>query len=324
METLLPIAEQLDRAAVELLLDHPIHNRLAIILVDNAVELMARQAIAVHLGIGSDFVGITSKHRKLARSQNIRDRLFVLTFVGEVTKLEAEFILAAHDERNAAYHEGPAEDAYLRELAICYFKFACNYLARFSKAFYSWSSAFEFTDIGRRYYDASRDADALLGKMDRRKLALLLLEQLPPSGPATLQELLADDLERDRNGVVQGLRFLIENTFPSQPTSFLIGKAQFDWARDLALSKNGLDQTVFDTPRRKEAVLFAKRNREKFEPRYRAIPHGNWAQAIRRVRSSSDPYSAMVLFHKTRKRMAFLRDAIGYSAELLEIKLERD
>ncbi|WP_170065969.1 hypothetical protein [Novosphingobium guangzhouense] len=180
------MAEQLDRAAVELRLDHPIHNRLAIILIDNAVELMAKEALFVHTAIGGDYCGITAKHRKMARSRNLHQQLAVLTFVGELTPLEAEFVLAAHDHRNSAYHEGYAGEPYQRQLAFLYYEFACSYVARFTKAFYSWSSNFQYTEIGRRYHEATSDSDQLLGKIDRAKLAAMLLNQLPD--PSAISE----------------------------------------------------------------------------------------------------------------------------------------
>jgi hypothetical protein len=40
MRYVMPIVEQLDRAAQELAIDHPINNRLALILIDNATELI--------------------------------------------------------------------------------------------------------------------------------------------------------------------------------------------------------------------------------------------------------------------------------------------
>jgi hypothetical protein len=324
METLLPMAEQLDRVAVELRLDHPIHNRLAIILIDNAVELMVREAVWVQTALGGDMQGMTAKHFKNAHSRNIAERLSVLVFVGELTSLEAEFIKAAHAHRNAAYHEGADHQAYLRQLAFHYYEFACAYLVRFSKAFYSWSSRFEFTDIGRRYFEGSRESDELMGKIDRTKLATLLLDQLPAPREQSLQDALADDLEDDRQQVASGLRFMIENTPAKTTTSYILAKAQFDWAREDALRKHGLDGTLFDTPRRTEAVRFANANVKNFTPKYRAIPHGSWSQSIRRIRACADPHEAMVLFQKTRRRMEFLGDAIGHAVMRLENELERD
>jgi len=324
MEKLLPMAEQLDRAAVELRLDHPIHNRLAIILIDNAVELMAKEALFVHTAIGGDYCGITAKHRKMARSRNLHQQLAVLTFIGEMTPLEAEFVLAAHDHRNSAYHEGYAGEPYLRQLAFHYYEFACRYVARFSKAFYSWSSNFQYTEIGRRYHEATRDSDRLLGKIDRAKLAAMLLSQLPAPSAISLQHALAEDLERDREGVARSLRFLRDNSWPRKPTAFLLAKAQFESARDFALEKQGLENTPYGTPRRIEAVQYANKNYANFTPRYKAVPHGSWAQSIQRIRTTDDPILATALFQRTRKNMAFLRDTLGHAAMRLEGELDRD
>ena len=49
MQELLIIVEQLDRASSELLTDHPINNRMALILIDNATELMLHGQCASHL-----------------------------------------------------------------------------------------------------------------------------------------------------------------------------------------------------------------------------------------------------------------------------------
>ncbi|MFD1035934.1 hypothetical protein ACFQ15_14950 [Sphingomonas hankookensis] len=324
MENLLPIAEQLDRAAVELRLDHPIHNRLAIILIDNTVELMVKDALFVHTAISGDYGGITAKHRKMARSRNLHQQLAVLTFAEEFTSLEAEFVLAAHDHRNSAYHEGYAGEPYLRQLAFLYYHFACRYLTRFSKAFYIWSSQFQYTDIGRRYHDASREEDGLLGKIDRAKLAQVLLDQLPEPCAIPLQQALADDLHRDREGVMRSLRFLRDNTWPKHPTAILLAKAQFESARDFALEKQGLENTSWGTARRIEAVQFANKNHANFAPRYKAVPHGSWAQSIVRIRSADDPMLATVLFQRTRKSMAFLRDTLSHAVLKLEGELHRD
>ena len=43
------VVEQLDRAAGELRTDHPINNRLALILVDNATELVIERRCSDHV-----------------------------------------------------------------------------------------------------------------------------------------------------------------------------------------------------------------------------------------------------------------------------------
>lgn len=324
MDKLLPLTEQLDRAAVELRLDHPLHNRLALILVDNAVELMARYSLMVHTSFGGDYPDSlnTADQRRQARSQNLGDRLAMLVHVRELTRLEADFVLAAHEHRNAAYHEGFGGGAFLRPLCFTYYRFACRYLTCFSMAFHSWVSNFPFTETSRRYYDLCCDDGAPLRTLDRAKLADALNAQLPVLLSPSLQDVLADEAEADRQAIVKSFRFLIENSRPPLPTASLLKKLQFAHARDMALEKKGLEGAHFDTPRRTEAVQFVKTTWKKYMPRYRAIPHGAWSQGIAHIRLISDEQAAVVQFQRLRESMAFLQDAICNAAFDLEMELQ--
>lgn len=324
MERILPIVEQLDRAAVELRLDHPLHNRLALILIDNAIEIMVGIALRTHVMLGGDFNGVTAAHRRKARSRSFPERLSVLVSVKELSSAEAAFVEAAHQHRNAAYHEGVSSEPFMRQVAFSYFQFACQYLARFEVGYFSWSTAFRHTEISQRYYQAATAADPPLGQLDRSKLADLLMAQLPEPPAKTLQDSLADDLQEDREQIASSFRFLIDNTPKTMTADRVLAKAQFDYTRDSALEARGLDQTSFDTPRRAEAVKFAKSNLMKFVPRYRSLPHGNWSQSILRIRSNPDARNALVQSRQLRNSMAFLREAIGYSAVRLEMELDRD
>lgn len=324
MDKLLPLAEQLDRAAVELRLDHPLHNRLALILIDNAIELMMRHSLAVHTSFGGDHPGglNTASQRQRARSQRLEDRLAALVHVSELSRLEADFVLAAHEHRNAAYHEGFGGGAYLRPLCILYFRFACQYLTRFEMAFYTWVSDFAFTEISRRYYDASIEQDGPLGQINRAKLAAALDAQIDTEHAQTIQDVLADELEQERQSILMSFRFLIENSWPRLPTAHILKKVQFEHARDMALEKKGLEQTHFNTSRRIEAVNFVKTTYKKYAPRYQAIPHGAWSQGIARVRANHDPHSAVVQFQRVRANMEFLQGAICTAAFVMEMELQ--
>jgi hypothetical protein len=324
LDKLLPLTEQLDRAAMELHLDHPLHNRLALILVDNAVELMVRYSLMVHTSFGGEYPDSlnTADQRRQARSQKFGDRLSMLVHVKELTRLEADFVLAAHEHRNAAYHEGFGGTAFLRPLCFTYYRFACRYLTRFSMAFHSWVSNFPFTETSQRYYNTCRDDDAMLRTLDRAKLAGALNAQLPVLLGPSLQDVLAADAEADRQAIVKSFRFLIENSRPGLPTASLLKKIQFEHARDIALEKKGLEGTHFDTIRRTEAVQFVKTTWKKYMPRYRAIPHGAWSQGIARIRLISDEQAAVVQFQRLRESMAFLRDAICNAAFDLEMELQ--
>jgi len=287
-------------------------------------EWVMRYSLAIHTSFGGEYPdGLnTARQRQRARSQRMEDRLTALTQVKEISKLEADFVLAAHEHRNAAYHEGFGGGAHLRPLCIAYYRFACQYLVRFQMAFHTWVSNFAFTEISRRYYDAALEQDGPLGQINRVKLAAVLDAQIDTDTGLAIQDILADELEDERQSIVESFRFLIENIQPRLPTLHILTKVQFEHARDMALEKKGLERTHFDTPRRIEAVNFVKTTWKKYVPRYQAIPHGAWSQGIARIRSSHDPHLAVVQFQRLRAGMEFLRSAICGAAFDLEMELQ--
>ncbi len=93
----MPIVEQLDRATRELAVDHPINSRLALILIDNATELIVQRrcqdavrqdTVFRRLGEGS----LTSKQRREARGAYLEPKLGVMgctTLVSDTKTLYA-------------------------------------------------------------------------------------------------------------------------------------------------------------------------------------------------------------------------------------------
>ena len=323
MHDLLPIAEQLDRVAVELRHDHPVHNRLALVLIDNAVEIMINRAVWVHVMLGGDFNGITAEDRRKARSHNLADRIAVLAKVGELTPIEAGFIVAAHQHRNQAYHEWHIGKRFVRPLCFLYFEFACTYFARYPIAFVSWYSDFEYSEIARKYERASRGENEGLVELDRNALADALRTELPDPPAGVLQDALADDLDRDRRQIACSYRFLIDHSSSKASAAYLLAKAQFDYERDAALARKGLDDTTYGSPRRAEAAKLVRERFGRFSPRYRAIPHGSWSKSIRKLRECRDPQEAFARFQELRKSMHYLLNAVCDSAMRLEADLDR-
>lgn len=233
-------------------------------------------------------------------------------------------MIAAHRHRNEAYHEWHVGDRFIRPLCFLYFDFACSYLERFQVGFLSWYGNYQYSDVARKYERAARAEDGPLGGLDRIALANALRKELPKVSEIGFQDALADDLQEDRHQLARSYRFLIDNSPPTEKAEYLLAKAQFDFMRDRALAKNGLDDTNFGSPRRGEAAQYVKTRFRDFMPRYRAIPHGSWSQSISRVRETSDPMAAFSRFQKVRDSMSFLLNAITESAMRLEADLDRD
>ncbi len=247
MQELLTIVEQLDRASSELLTDHPINNRLALILIDNATELMLHGQCTSHLELDSMFFPVlksyesilerhpeadvngpmndiakhvlTPQQRSSARGRFLAPKLKVLTDKGDITTDERQFIAAAHEYRNELYHVGLAHADIIRAIAAHYFLLACDLLPRMQNSFFwaeSISSADTYTDIAKRYLPV-RDGEAGsfgLGSGIREHMAEELHRALP-TGIPDLARVLASSADDSIKTLMQNLNFLVkEYPFP--------------------------------------------------------------------------------------------------------------
>ena len=94
-----PIVEQMSRAAEELASDHPVHHRLGYMLVDNAAELIVhRFAANLALKAKSWLAGplcLTPKQMRQARTGKFDDRLGVVVAAGVLSGEERRFATCA-------------------------------------------------------------------------------------------------------------------------------------------------------------------------------------------------------------------------------------
>ena len=158
MRYVLTIVEQMDRAARELVTDHPINNRLALILVDNAMEVMLHRQCTDRLELDSMASGLWKAHETLIHGESANDhppfsvdlkkdvmthkqrsqakgifldgKLKVLESMEDITSKERRFIAIAHGYRNELYHVGLTHDEIIRPLAAQYFLLSCDLFVR--------------------------------------------------------------------------------------------------------------------------------------------------------------------------------------------------
>lgn len=130
MRSVIPIIEQLDRALSELAINHPLNGRIALILVDNGLELMC------HLKC-TDLLcddrrrsprGLTQEQRNDARGRAFDRKIGLLQDVGHIRSEQVQAITTLHGYRNQLYHVGLRDDPVIGQLAHLYFHFAAELL----------------------------------------------------------------------------------------------------------------------------------------------------------------------------------------------------
>jgi hypothetical protein len=126
------IAHQLDMGAQFLSTRDPIRARLALILTDNAIELL----LYAHADDGfracrnSKVDEASLKRLNEALGERFDPKVKYARSVGLIDDDAAQFIREAHKFRCQAYHTGRIHDAILWELAHAYHDVACNALSR--------------------------------------------------------------------------------------------------------------------------------------------------------------------------------------------------
>ena len=347
MNQILTVVEQLDRAATELKTDHPINNRLALILIDNATELMlhrqcidrserhrmmsniwnAHQAIATRqqLAIPSDIQDdlkkdmMTTRQTKRASGKSLADKTQVLHQMGDLTLKERRFIDIAHCYRNELYHVGLSHDDVIRSIAGQYFFLSCDLFIRLGNLglwSMSVSSEDEYTDIARQYLPM------INGRIDpfsvkKEDLAEKLRNVLPDSIP-NLARSLADSARRSISSVMKDFEFLMRDNpfgFDSQKM-FEVAQWQLDLKN--ALESKNIDGLWIDPDYQENYLALASSLEEIWQQRHTTIPQGKWMSRASAIENEVDPLVAMEMFHSLRNDMSYIETAIGSASEDLD------
>ncbi len=129
MRFILPLAEQLDRAAAELSAARPLSSRMALILIDNAFELMCHQRCLELIEEDSRLASpkLTLKDKLAGRGQNFDAKTSLLKRAGYFADVDVRSVQILHGYRNQLYHVGLRDDPVIGPLARLYLKLVLSY-----------------------------------------------------------------------------------------------------------------------------------------------------------------------------------------------------
>ena len=355
MRYVLTIVEQLDRAASELADDHPINNRLALILIDNATELILHRQCTDRLESDSTASGLWKAHQAIVDGKSLGDhyefsedlrklvmtptqraeakgnfldrKLKVLEEMEDLTGPERRFIAIAHEYRNELYHVGLTHDDIIRAIAGHYFLLCCDLFVRMgnlSVFSLSFSSSDKYTDVAKRYLPM-RDGQIDISHVDKGQLAEKLRRGLPDEIP-DLTKSLACSVRKSIETVMDNFEFLIQdNPFGFDAAKMLEGA---QWQRDLtqALEREGIDGLWVDPNYRKGLARVATGLEAKWKQQHTSVPRDKWMLRAAAVEQATDPLIAIHLYQSLKQDMLYLEEAILSAAEELDrwIQMEVD
>lgn len=317
MRFLGPVVEQLDRALIELCADHAINHRLALILVDNAVELLIhRYGVDAAKAPPWRKVQLSWQHKQWAKGQNFDDKLKVMESLGVMSADERAFSAICHEYRNQLYHVGLNHEAIMQALARYYFLLACDLFTRLRPNGMSWGKRDRESAIGKRIFGGSGFGN--LSDLD--KIGPALAAQCP-SEPE-LRDALTREAERALDEMVWGLNFMVEGQLPRVTTwQNELREAQmwYDFDDALTQHRDASDKAGLppDNPRPCDIMVLP------WKPRHAALPEQRWRQQIKEIGKAATDAEALKRYEAFRTKTAYLHGALMNAVGALEAEIDR-
>jgi hypothetical protein len=312
---ILTLVEQLDRAARELATDHPINNRIALILVDNAVELIIHHRLRSELQFEHVEQRLTPKQRLMARGAFLEGKLNVLERLNKISAQERQFIKICHDYRNELYHVGLKHENIIRAIAAEYFKLACELFVRLPRGGRSWGSNDSLTDVARSYIGT--DDHWAFHEVSEKKLADNLRAALPAALPG-LQSTLHQNAEQSIDGIKESLDFLVTNNPNRDGVDEILRLAQFQYEQTRALARAGIEGTWLTPGYSEAAQKITAELKATWKQRHPSVPIRAWHKRAGIILQEKDSLVSLALFQALRTDMTYLENALSDLADDLE------
>lgn len=229
MRRLVMVAEQLNEAGNFIRRGGEPHERMALLLLDNATEIMMRRTVELELSHdemwrridelwkelppvddprfeGPEYHLLPTKLRKAAAFE-FAGRVDLLVHVRRLDADMAAVIKALHKYRNDAYHRENNRPKTLRAATILYFEICCELLNSLGDGFRSWYSGDDWTDFLIRFEATNKS----LFNGDLREAVTGKLRQLVGIGREELAWLLGTHLESRFEDFGDNIEFLRSN-----------------------------------------------------------------------------------------------------------------
>jgi hypothetical protein len=306
MRYVMLVVEQLERATRELATDHQINNRIALLLVDNAAELIVHHRLEHRLRSESTVRRLSPGQRVAACGQHFGDRLNVLRHLDDLSETEVDFIKVAHQYRGELYHAGLRHKAIIRPITFVYFDLVCDLFVRLPRGSRQHFHGDTFTD--RLATLLGTDVNRLLSVKDDEIVAKLRAA-LPSDIPALLAAL-AKAAHAAIDRMEESMNFIVEENPNKLTAAELLVMAQrtFDFTR--ALTVDGIEVT-WRTPGYQDTVNEVHAEFERsWQPKYRHVPLDRWRTRANAIGTEDSYLKALVKYHQLRKEGTYLFEVI--------------
>lgn len=151
------IIEQLDLAVEHLEKGDANNARFALMLSDNAIELMLHRVAQDQKRKLKSYQHVekTYPHRAAldrAQGRHFDEKVKFAKLDAKLSEDQADILMIAHAFRNEVYHVGVQHEAILTAVAGFHIKTVCDFLTSYSPTFMSWGSNQRLPDRAKAYF----------------------------------------------------------------------------------------------------------------------------------------------------------------------------
>ncbi|SOE50656.1 hypothetical protein SAMN05446935_0343 [Burkholderia sp. YR290] len=327
MKTLTTYIEQLDRAAEELHGVTDVGNRLALILVDNVIELILHRYCVTRFGWSgkTEFPDAPQRYNRASKARVLGNRFDEkVKFVRAEKKLsdiESNFINVCHKYRNEAYHVGLLRENVLLPVASLYHELACELFVRLDPKTRSHGAKLIIPPRVAKHAPPSWQTDHGWVDLFATSPIAASLNSARPQLPRPAAHFYADALDEWITHLVEVAHYTI--TGFGEPVPEVLRDAQ--WWKDLFSNI----PTDIEDGEPFNLYLSEKQARmtESWKPRYDSLPFEGWRSRLARIRQNKDGRVALLAYDRLYDEVAyfsgFILDAAGIIDQQVEEAIER-
>jgi len=316
------VLEQLDLASEHLAKKQIHDSRFALMLTDNAVELVLHQIakdkadplrMFRHLEDGYLHQAALTK----ALGRNFDAKVKFAKIEAGLSDEMAQTLTLLHTYRNELYHVGLAHEDILAALAAFHFDTACAFVSRFNPRFLSWGSALQIPPRAKRYFN---NAPHFPGTQEDFSKACHTLRDACGFNAQALIAALADHLDALIAQQDTCIDIIADGVYQDQKTTR--DKAVIEtqvWqlafsqqGRDFALSRGWNGNLL-------QMVEWLAAN---YPITFGSDPIPSWTMQAARLRSEKNPHKALSTYQSFLTSTEQLREAIEQAAAAAEAEIE--
>lgn len=322
MSYTITVVEQLHRAKNEIISGHPIDSRLAIILIDNSVEIILGTRCEARLNMDHHAGKIPAEQRRLVRSRWFESKLRFLRELGEIDENEFNFLVAAHDLRNELFHVGMRRDNALRSVALEYFKVACKFFGAMAPSIRSLLREDNYTPATEHYFRNDEGSISILDT-EYADLSGHLLKDFP-GDIEPLQKVLGIEMESRLNDLEYSFEFLINDNPARYSSEEILKISQIEYDVSSKIREKGIAGSWMK-PGYSEAVHAVRSEVElRWRQKHRDLPIKKWLKRAEKIESESNSLISLHLYRVLHREILYIEEAISEAALELDIWIQME